>query len=397
MTVFQYTAKDEAGYEFSGTYEDIDSVAMLREELSKMGYALLKASRQKTRKKTRRIKALEIVTFTYKFSEMYSAGLPILGILQTLEDQTQNHALKYVIGDVRQSIESGSNLTKAFGKYTKLFSGFFLGMLEAGETGGKLATTLEMSATYLEKQADLKRKVRAAFVYPLVVSILCFVVVGFIVTFVVPVFSKLYRQMHVSLPAPTQALMNFSLLVRDWWWALVIVAVAAAIIIRRFSRRPYVRAKWDVFKLKMPLFGRLNRMVVVSHFTRTVGILTSVGVSITRALEMASIVANNYKVTEIARQLQESVKAGNSVAKSLKNYDIFPTIITQLAASGEEAGMLPKMLNKGADFLDKDIDRTIKGLLVKLEPALTVILGVIVGLILIAVYLPMFDYMTHLQ
>jgi len=149
MAVFQYTAKDEAGYKFSGTYTDINSVAKLREELGKMGYVLLKASREKMRRKPKRIKALEIVTFAYKFSEMYSAGLPIMGILETLEDQSPNHALKYVISDIRQSVESGSNLSKAFGKYKNIFSGFFLGMLEAGETGGKLATTLEMGAIYL--------------------------------------------------------------------------------------------------------------------------------------------------------------------------------------------------------------------------------------------------------
>jgi type IV pilus assembly protein PilC len=397
MTVFQYTAKDQVGHEFSGTYEDIDSVAGLREELSKMGYVLLKARRGKKRRKSGRIKESEIVTFAYKFSEMYSAGLPIIGILEMLEEQTTNYALKYIIGDVRQSIETGSNLTKAFGKYRNIFSGFFLGMIEAGETGGKLATVLEMSAAYLEEQADLKRKVRAAFIYPLIVSILCFAVVGFIVAFIVPVFAKLYQQMRVPLPAPTQALVNFSFLVRDWWWAIAIVVVAAVIIIRRFSRKPYVKAKWDAFKLKMPIFGKLNRMVVISHFTKTLSILTSVGVSLTKALEMSSLVADNYKVTEITKELQESVNAGNSVAKSFKNYDIFPTIITQLADSGEEAGVLPKMLGKGAGFLDKDIDRIIKGMLVKLEPALTVMLGILVGLILIAIYLPMFDYMTHLK
>jgi type IV pilus assembly protein PilC len=397
MSVFQYIAKDESGYKFSGIYKDVNSVAQLSEELGKMGYVLLKASREKTRRKSKRVKASEIVTFAYKFSEMYSAGLPIIGILDTLGDQSPNHGLKDVISDIRQSVESGSSLSKAFGKYRNMFSGFFLGMLEAGETGGKLATTLAMGATYLENQADLKRRVRAAFIYPLVVCLLCVGVVGFIVVFVVPIFSKLYEQMHVPLPTPTRVLVNFSYLVRNWWWVLGIVAAATTIILRQFSKKPFFRARWDAFKLKMPIFGRINRMVVVSHFTRTLSILTSVGVSIDEALEMASVVANNYKVTEIAKELQESVKTGSSVAKSLKNYEIFPTIITQLAASGEEAGMLPKMLNKGADFLDKDIDRVIKGLLVKLEPALTVILGVIVGLILIAIYLPMFDYMAYLK
>jgi type IV pilus assembly protein PilC len=173
--------------------------------------------------------------------------------------------------------------------------------------------------------------------------------------------------------------------------------VGAAIILRRLSRSPYVRAKWDVFKLNMPVLGKLNRMVVISHFTRTLGMLTSVGVSPIRALELASVVAHNHKLTGIAKELQGAIETGNSIGESLKNYDIFPPMITQLAISGEEVGEVAQMLNKGADFLDKDIDRTTNALIVKLEPALTIIMGVIVGFILMAVYLPMFDYMQHLE
>jgi len=147
----------------------------------------------------------------------------------------------------------------------------------------------------------------------------------------------------------------------------------------------------------MPVFAKLNRMVVISHFTRTFAMLTSVGVSLIEALDVASLVAHNHKMAEITKELQQSIQAGNPVGKSLKNYDIFPPMITQLAISGEEAGQLPEMLNKGADFLDKDIDRAINALLVKLEPALTVIMGAIVGFILMAVYLPMLDYMRHLE
>ena len=398
MAVYKYTAKDEAGNELSGESSDVNSVAVLREDLAKMGYVLIKARRaQASAKKRKKIKRSQVVAFTYKFAGMYSAGLSILRCLETLEEQNENQAFREVIADIRQKVETGSSLKNAFEKYTGLFSDFFLGMIEAGESGGKLATALEMSASYLEKHTELKRKVKSAFIYPIVVGIVCFMVVGFLLIFIVPMFSKLYQRLHVALPGPTQALVDLSSLIRGWWWAILIVAVAAAILMRRASKKPHIKARWDAFKLKMPVFAKLNRMVVISHFTRTFALLTSVGVSLIEALDVASLVAHNHKMAEITKELKESIQAGNPVGKSLKNYDIFPPMITQLAISGEEAGRLSEMLNKGADFLDKDIDRAINALLVKLEPALTVIMGTIVGFILMAVYLPMLDYMRHLK
>ena len=398
MAVYDYTAKDENGHTLTGTYDDIDNVAVLREELTKMGYVLVKARKRKNPATKRgRIKQSEVVTFIYKFAEMYSAGLSITRCLEVLEEQSENPAFGCIVTDVRQSIEDGSSLEKAFGKYSNIFSDFFSGMLEAGESGGKLSEALEMSATYLEKRMDIKRKVKSAFAYPVVVTVVCFVVVGCLVAFIVPVFSKLYKQLHVQLPGPTQVLVNLSSLLRDGWWAIPPVVVGVAILLWRLSKNPYVRAKWDAFKLNMPVLGKLNRMVVISHFTRTFGMLTSVGVSPIRALDIASVVAHNQKLTGIAKELQEAIETGNSVGESLKHYDIFPPMIIQMAISGEEVGEVAQMITKGADFLDKDIDRTISALIVKLEPALTLIMGVIVGFILMAVYLPMFDYMQHLE
>ncbi len=398
MAVYTYTAKDETGDTLTGTYDDIDNVGVLREELSKMGYVLIKARKRRNPTRIRRrMKQFEVVTFIYKFAEMYSAGLSITRCLEVLEDQSKNPAFGCIVADVRQSIENGSSLEKAFGKYSDVFSDFFSGMLEAGESGGKLSEALEMSAEYLEKRMDIKRKIRSAFAYPVIVTVVCFVVVSCLVAFIVPVFSKLYDRLNVELPGPTQALVNLSSLLRDYWWAIPFIVVGAAIILRRLSRNPYVRAKWDAFKLNMPVLGKLNRMVVISHFTRTFGMLTSVGISPIRALDVASGVAHNHKLTGIAKELQGAIETGNSIGESLKNYDIFPPMIAQLAISGEEVGEVAQMLNKGADFLDKDIDRTMNALIVKLEPALTIIMGVIVGFILMAVYLPMFDYMQHLE
>jgi type IV pilus assembly protein PilC len=401
MAVYTYVAKDERGVVVTGTYTDVDSTSALRSELDKIGYVLVKAKRgsqnAKSGYKPGRVKQSEVATFAYKFAGMYSAGLPILRCLETLEQQTSNRSLRYIIADVRENVGMGSSLKDAFGRHRSVFSDFFLGMVEAGELGGKLDQTLEMSAVYLEKQANLKQRVKSAFAYPALVTIMCFAAITFLLIFVIPVFSKLYAQVHAQMPAPTVILVTASSFLRHWWWMIAIVVGGLVPAIRKLSRNAIFRAKWDNFKLNVPVFGKLNRMLVASHFTRTFAMLASVGVSMIRSLEMAGVVTHNYRVSEITTELQKTIQSGVSLAGALKKYDIFPPIVIQMASSGEEVGMLPEMLTKGADLLDKDIDRAISALLVKLEPLLTLTMGVIVGLILMGAYLPMFDYMGHLK
>jgi type II secretory pathway component PulF len=397
MAVYEYTARDRTGNEFNGSYSDVDSVSMLRTELDKMGYILVKTHKGKKAGKKQRIKQAEVVTFAYQFAGMCSAGLPIAKCLETLEEQAENPAFKCVIAEIRQNIEAGSSLKNAFEKHRKLFSDFFLGMVEAGESSSRLFEALNISAEYLEKRMDLNRRIRTAFAYPVFVGVVCLLVLTGLLAFVIPVFARIYEQLHVTLPGPTLLLVGLSDLIRHGWWAILLGLVPAAMALRRLLKLPSVEARWDVFKLNMPVFGRLNRMVVVSHFTRSFALLASVGVSLIDALKVASGVAHNHKISEIADELQVAIRAGNPLGTSLRKYDIFPPMIAQLATSGEEAGVLAEMLTKGVDFIDKDIDRTIRALLARLEPALTVVMGVVVGVILMAVYLPMFDYMQHLK
>ncbi len=399
MVVFNYVAKDTAGQTFAGTYTDVESPDVLREELDKMGYTVLKVRRARKSAAKRRIRVnqAEVATFAFKFAGMFAAGLPVIRCLDTLEKQTDSPAFRGVLADIRDSVSTGTSLTSAFGKYRKVFSDFFLGMVEAGEVGGKLGETLEMSAVYLEKQVAMRRKVKAAFAYPVVVTVMCFLVIGFLLAFVIPVFAKLYQQVHAPMPGPTLVLMTLSTLVRERWWQVLIAAAAVAALLRRLLKSPGFRAWWDRLKLNLPIFGKLNRMVVTANFARTFAMLSGVGVSLIKSLEMASQVANNSKMTEISGELQKTIQAGADIAGSMKKYDIFPPVIVQLAGAGEEVGALPDMLNKGADLLDKDIDRMISGLLVKLEPALTLVMGAVVGFILMGAYLPMFDYIGHLR
>ena len=221
MAVYEYTARDTAGNEFSSVYTNVGSVRALREELVKLGYELVHAQRQRGRRRShRRIRQREVASFAYKFGGMYSAGLPLTSCLEILEQQTDNAAFGAVLADIRRRVESGSSLKAAFEEHRDVFSGFFLGMIDAGEASGKLSQSLEASAGYLEKRLELHQKTRAAFVYPMVVGLVCFLVVICLLMFVVPVFSQMYRRLHVELPGPTQVLVSLSGVLRAWWWLL---------------------------------------------------------------------------------------------------------------------------------------------------------------------------------
>jgi type IV pilus assembly protein PilC len=401
MAVYTYVAKDDKGVMLTGTYTGVDSQSALSDELEKIGYVLIKARRGKQDAKKHRtigrVKLSDISTFAYKFASMYSAGLPILRCLDTLERQTDSQAFKNILTEVKEDVGDGLSLKAAFAKQKGVFSEFFLGMVEAGELGGKLSETLEMSAAYLEKQVAVRNKIKAAFAYPVMVTVMCLVVVTFLLAFVIPVFAKLYAQVKAPMPGPTLILVAASAFVRHWWWAIIVVIGIAVFIVKKLFANPLFSAKWDNFKLNMPVFGKLNKMLVASHFTRTFAMLSSVGVSVIKSLDMACLVAHNYKVTEITAEIQKAIQAGTPISVSLKKYDIFPSVIIQMASSGEEVGMLPDMLGKGVEILDKDIERMISSLLVKLEPILTLTMGLVVALILMGAYLPMFDYMGHLK
>ena len=401
MAVYTYVAKDDKGVMLTGTYTDVESQSALRDELEKIGYVLVKARRGKQDVKKRRaagrVKQSDVATFAYKFAGMYSAGLPILRCLETLGQQVDTPAFKSILTEVKDDVGAGASLKAAFAKHKGVFSDFFLGMVEAGELGGKLSETLEMSASYLEKQVALRQKIKAAFAYPVIVTVMCLLVVTFLLAFVIPVFSKLYSQVHAPMPGPTLVLVAASEIVRHCWWAIIIVIGISVLVIKKLFANPLFRAKWDNFKLNVPVFGKLNRMLVASNFMRTFAMLSSVGVSVVKSLDMASLVAHNCKVTEITAEMKKAIQAGTPMSASLKRYDIFPPVIIQMASSGEEVGMLPEMLNKGVEILDKDIERVVNSLLAKLEPILTLTMGAIVGLILMGAYLPMFDYMGHLK
>ncbi len=398
MAAYAYTAKDPAGNELSGVYTNVDSVEMLRAELTKVGYVLVHAQREsRPGRPSTRVRQRDVASFAFKFAGMYTAGLSLVRCLEALEEQAGSQALKDILADVRHRVETGASLTIAFEPHRAVFGDFFLGMIEAGESSGELARALDMSARYLDKRLELRQKIRGAFVYPMVVGLVCCVVVLAMLIFVVPMFSQLYARLHVELPGPTQVLVALSVALRSCWWALALSISVLVLTLRRLLRNPRTRVYWDHWKIRMPVLGPLNHLVLVSQFVRTFGMLISVGVPIMEALESAGRVVRNEELARISADLQDAIRVGRPVADSLKAHNLFPSIVVQLAAAGEEAGILADMLARAADLLDKETDRMTASLLARLEPALTVVMGVVVGLILIGVYLPMFDYMARLR
>ncbi len=328
---------------------------------------------------------------------MYSAGLSVIRCLETFESQLAESPLKAVITDIRVRVETGSTLKEGFGNHKEIFSDFFVGMVEAGEAGGRLSDTLHMAAVYLEKQADIKAKIRSALAYPIVVCVMCLLIVTALIIFVIPVFQKLYSQLHISLPGPTLVLIGLSRMVREFWWILLPVLVISGIMIPWALKQKAVKTWLDAVKLKLPMVGNLNKMILVSNYVRTFAMMASSGVAIGDSLILARQVANNAEMDKVSKVLEEKVQTGNSLAESMSRFSIFPPAIIQLAGAGEEAGVLPDMLIKGIEFMDKKIERTIQSLLVKIEPILSVMLGLIVGGIMMGIYLPMFDYMGQVK
>jgi len=395
MPEYTYTAKDGAGNVFTGTYE-APSKGTVREDLRKMQYhplSIVEKTKPFLSKWRKSVRRGDLIIFAHQFAGMHNAGLSLVRVLEVLQEEAQSSGLKEIVRDMREQIEGGLTLRDAFARHPEVFSDFFLGMIEAGETGGMLDATLERVTTYLEKQEELRQKVISAFAYPLVVSVLCALVVSFLVIFIVPVFASAYGKFGLSLPGPTLALIAISNFARAYWWAVIGALVALGLTWRKIRRTTVVDRAIDTIKMKAPLFGALNRRIAVTRFVRTLADMLGNGVPLLRSLTVAEGVSRSQLIKTAAHDIRAAAAEGASVTEPLRSHSVFPAMVIQMAAAGEESGTLPDMLSKSADFLDRDIDRLVKRLIVNLEPLLTVAVAAVIGLILMAVYLPIFDIM----
>jgi type IV pilus assembly protein PilC len=402
MATFAYSGRTRQGQTVSGERiaETMDgAVAALRREqilvtqISPVKEAPAKAATKLTGK---RVKAKNLAIFTRQFSVMIDAGLPLVQCLEILGNQEEDKNFSAVILATRSDVESGASLADAMKKHPKTFDPLFTNMIAAGEAGGILDTILKRLATYIEKAVKLKGQVQSAMIYPIAVIAIATLVVGVILWKVIPTFATLFAGLGAELPLPTRVVIALSNgLVR--FMPFVLVGIGAAVFaFRSYYASPGGRKTIDSITLKLPVLGPLMRKIAVARFCRTLSTLLASGVSILEALDITARTAGNAIVEEAILTTRKSIERGETIAQPLKETNVFPAMVVQMIGVGEATGALDTMLSKIAEFYEEEVDVAVAGLLTLLEPIMIFFLGVVVGGIVIAMYLPIFDLISKL-
>ena len=344
-----------------------------------------------------RVKTRDTVIFTRQFATMINAGLPLVQSLTILAQQTENKTLKDVTKAVVYDVESGNTLADAFSKHPKAFTDLYVNMVAAGEAGGILDTILLRLATFLEKSDALIRKVKSAMIYPGVIFTVAGAAVAILLIFVIPTFQTMFASVGMDLPLPTRIVIGASQLLINYWWAIIAAIGLIVFAFNRYRATEGGRRNVDAMMLRLPVLGDLLRKSAVSRFTRTLGTLISSGVSILDGLEITAKTAGNRVVHDAVMQSRASIAGGDTIAAPLEKSKVFPPMVISMISVGEQTGGMDEMLSKIADFYDEEVDVAVGALLSLMEPIMIVVLGVIVGGMVVAMYLPIFDMMNAIQ
>jgi len=337
-----------------------------------------------------RVKADDIVVFSRQLATMVSAGLPLIQSLDVLREQMENPTLRSIIRQVEADVEGGLSLSEALAKHPKVFSPLFINMVRAGEASGMLDEILNRIAGYLEKAAALRRKVRSALVYPILISIIAVTITSFLILVVIPKFKEIFEGLGSNLPAPTQMLITFSEAARRYFPFILLAMVAAIVGIKLYGKADKGRYQLDLLKMKVPIFGILVKKVAIAKFARTLATLIRSGVSILTALEIVSKTAGNKVIENAVLRVRASIREGESIAEPLSQSGVFPPMVVRMIAVGEQTGALEDMLAKIADFYDDEVNAAVAGLTSMIEPLIIAFLGIVIGSIVIAMFLPIF-------
>jgi type IV pilus assembly protein PilC len=402
MAAFAYSAINAQGMQLTGELQanDADSAreqlrlkGLLAERLEQIGEdapterALLKA-----------VKPKSLQIFSRQFATMIEAGLNVVGALAILEDQTDDAYLAEVIAQVRSDVESGALLSEAMKRHTKVFSRLYIAMVEAGEAAGILDVVLDRVALQIEKETRIKRRVRGAMVYPTMVMIFASLVLTGMLMFLVPIFVKIFQQLGGQLPTLTQYVMHASSLLRHYWFIIIPGVIGSIFGFRKWIKTDGGRKVWDRFKLRIPMkIGDTVRKVTMARFSRTLSTLVASGVDIIKALEITGQTAGNWVVEEALASVRTKVQEGVPIAQPLLESPVFPPMVSQMVRIGEETGELEKMLGKIADFYEDEVDAAVQSLTSIIEPLMMIGVGVMVGIIIISMYLPMFKMLTLIK
>lgn len=390
MPVFEYTARTAAGEETTSSMEAASREEVVQ-QLRRNRMVVVRVREQRRRRKGGRVGTRDVVVFTRQFATMVNSGLPLVQALDILAQQTENKVLAEVTKQVVYDVESGHTLADALDKHRNAFSALYVNMVAAGEAGGILDTIMLRLATFLEKNDAIVRKVKGAMVYPAVIFSVAIIAVLVLLIFVIPTFQQMFASVNLDLPLPTRIVIGISDLLQGFWWLMAGVAVAGGLILRRYYATESGRLVIDRTLLNFPVLGDLLRKSSVSRFTRTLGTLLASGVSILDGLEITARTAGNRVIHDAVMESRGSIAGGETIAGPLQRSGVFPPMVTSMIAVGEATGGLDDMLAKIADFYDDEVDAAVSTLLSLMEPIMIVFLGVIVGGMIVAMYLPIFD------
>ena len=390
MASFTYTARGAKGELKSATIE-----ATSREEaitqLRKQRLNVIKIDEQQKRKKAGKVTMRDVVIFTRQFSTMINAGLPLVQAMGILAEQSENPSLREITKQVVFDVESGNTVADALRKHPAAFSELYVNMVAAGEAGGILDTILLRLAVFMEKNDALIRKVKGAMIYPGVIMTVAAGAIIVLLVFVIPTFERMFTEARIPLPLPTQIVIGLSRGLQKWWWAVILIVAAIIWAVKKYYATNDGKLVIDRLMLKAPVLGDVLRKSAVSRFTRTLGTLIGSGVSILDGLEITAKTSGNRVIQDAIMESRASIAGGETISAPLKKSAVFPPMVISMINVGEQTGGLDEMLTKIADFYDEEVDAAVSGLLSLMEPVMIVFLGVVVGGMVVAMYLPIFD------
>ena len=396
MITFSYQARDASGKIVSGIQDALNEDNAVTSLMSR-GLMVLslqqKAAAGRVRKKVWKVKETDLVLFTRQLSTMVEAGISLVQALTALYDQSdpkRQKGLREVISDVTTRVQGGETFNESIGKHPRVFDRLYVSMVKAGEHGGLLAEILDRLAGFLEASARLRKKVKSAMTYPTIVISIAFLITTFLIVKVVPVFGDIFADFGAKLPAPTQFLIDLSDFIRGQWYFLIAIIAGVFFGIRTFLRSKRGRQIWDKWKLKMPVFGPLAHKICMSRFARTFAQLIRSGVPILEVLDIVAGASGNHVIETSVKGVAEDVEKGDNLSVAMSKKPIFPPMMLRMVSAGEATGKIDTMLEKMADFWDEEIEAMLDALTSLIEPMLIVFLGVIVGGIVIAMFLPIF-------
>jgi type IV pilus assembly protein PilC len=402
MSTYVFKAIDLAGVKAKGEVE-ADSKQAVSDQLKSRGLVVLDiadkhSSREINLTFFESVNATELAVFARQLATMISSGMSILRALYVLEEQTESKMLKETIVTVRKDVEAGLSLSDAMARHPKVFSTLFVAMTQAGEAGGVLEGSLIRVADQLEKDASLKRQIKSAMVYPILVVVVAIGIMLALCAFLIPVFINVFKEFGGKLPAITQVSVFASNVVTGYWWAMFLVTGVLVFAFIKWKSTTWGRRQWDHFRLHIPMkIGTIVQEVAVARWSRTLASLTGAGVPLLLALDITGRTGGNVAVEEAMAGVIDSVKRGGTIAAPLAQAPIFPTMVTHMVGVGEETGALDAMLDKVAEFYEDRVDASVKALTSIMEPIMIMVIGSMVGFIVISMYLPLFEVYNHIE